>query len=352
MNERSSRFARELRRELEVRSRHWAQGRARIESYGNPPVIVFQPEPPTEEALSLGTTAEYGRHGNFFDPAYKAIAGRPEWMRRFDKIHAQGRALPKAESGRRWRELDSSMSSDALLMNVFCTPDVAEAAAVRRSLGVDGETLPLFGWKARVPLKTGRLDRTEVDMRWGSLLAEAKLTEGDFQTCKASAAEGYRDFDEVFHRDLLPHVVLRTARKRTAIEFAEEFTQEWEETAINEEVAREFHEEIVTRARESERGDIGYAGYQLIRNVLAAHAEGRSFCVIHDERRPDLREAWFQVMAAVKSAEMRVRLKVITWQELAALLPEPLQEFLDLKYGIVRPGKIGARIYETDRSGN
>jgi hypothetical protein len=76
----------------------------------------------------------------------------------------------------------------------------------------------------------------------------------------------------------------------------------------------------------------------LIRNVLAAYAEGCSFCVVHDERRPDLREAWFEVMKAVKSAEMRVRCKVLSWQELAALLPEGLQEFLDLKYGIVRAG--------------
>jgi hypothetical protein len=44
-------------------------------------------------------------------------------------------------------------------------------------------------------------------------------------------------------------------------------------------------------------------------------------------------------MAAVKSAAMRMRLKVLTWQELAAHLPVALQEFLDLKYGIVAPGK-------------
>ncbi|MDR3773434.1 MAG: hypothetical protein P4L26_08820, partial [Terracidiphilus sp.] len=98
--------ARELRRELGARNRLWARDRAHVESYGDPPVIVYAPE-------------EDGRHGNFFDEAYRAIAARPEWMRRFDKIHSQGRAIPKAESGRRWRELDSSMSSDALLMNVF-----------------------------------------------------------------------------------------------------------------------------------------------------------------------------------------------------------------------------------------
>jgi len=82
----------------------------------------------------------------------------------------------------------------------------------------------------------------------------------------------------------------------------------------------------------------GYAGYQLIRNVLAAYATGCSFCVLHDQRRPDLREAWFQVMAAVRSAEMRVRCKVLTWQELASLLPGPLQEFLERKYGIAHAG--------------
>ncbi len=78
----------------------------------------------------------------------------------------------------------------------------------------------------------------------------------------------------------------------------------------------------------------------MIRNVLAAYATDSSFCVIHDQRRPDLREAWYQVMATVKSAELRVRLKVLTWQELAALLPEELQTFLHLKYGIVASGKI------------
>ncbi len=82
----------------------------------------------------------------------------------------------------------------------------------------------------------------------------------------------------------------------------------------------------------------GYASYQLIRNVLAAHAQGASFCVMHDERRPDLREAWFAVMAAVKAADLRVRLRVLTWQEFAVALPSGLQRFLDLKYGIVAAG--------------
>ena len=37
-------------------------------------------------------------------------------------------------------------------------------------------------------------------------------------------------------------------------------------------------------------------------------------------------------------------MKVLTWQELAAVLPGELQEFLDRKYGIVGPGKMVSEI--------
>ena len=319
----SSFYASRLRHELGLRNRKYARGRLHVESYGSQPVIVYAPEGE--------------RHGNFFDASYAAIAARPECMRRFDKIHAQGRALPKAE--RRWRELDSSMSSDALLMNVFCAPGVAESPAVRSALGIEAGETPVFGWKARVPLKSGLFDRTEVDMKWGSLLVEAKLTESDFQTQKATIVEGYRDFDEVFDRELLPRVEIPLGRRKAAVELPEEFTQEWEAPTEDNAVAEAFQAEIVARDYKLAGADAGHAGYQLIRNVLAAFAQECSCCVVHDERRADLREAWFAVMAAVKSAEMRVRCKVMTWQEIAAMVPEELQEFLDVKYGIVAPGR-------------
>ncbi len=334
-------YAGQLRQELTARARRYARGRAHVASYGNPRVIVFPPED--------------GRHGNFFDESYRAIAARPEWMRRFDKIHTQGnRSLPKPEIEhlRRWRELDSSMSSDALLMNVFCAPEVAESATVRAALRVDGVGAPEFGWRARVPLATGRFDRTEVDMRMGSLLVEAKLTEGDFQTREARIVEAYRDFGEVFDRDLLPRVELTQVRRKQAVEFPEAYSQEFE-SLIDTTMPLALVEELqansasVVAADEfnaTRRAEPGYTGYQLIRNVLAAYAAECSFCVLHDERRPDLREEWFKVMAAVKSAAMRVRLKVLTWQELAAYLPAELQEFLDLKYGIVAPGRVASTL--------
>ena len=317
-------YASLLRQEIIECNRRYACGRLHVESYGGNPVIVYAPEE--------------GAHGNFYAPAYAAMTARPEWMRRFDKIHAQGRSLPKptAEPGRRWRELDSSTSSDALLMNVFCTPGVADSAEVRRLLGITEEAEMVFGWKARVPLGKARFDRTEVDMRWGDLLVESKLTESDFQCREATLVEAYRDFDAVFDMELLPKIEFRTRRRREAVELAEEFTQEWEAPCDDDgETARAFHAEIEERADREQPTERGYASYQLIRNVLAAHAIAANFCVIHDERRPDLREAWFRVIAAVKRAEMRVRCKVLTWQELAGALPLGLQEFLDVKYGIV-----------------
>ena len=196
-------YASQLRQELCLRNKQFAAGRPHVESYGSQRVIVYEPHE--------------GGHGNFFDAAYEAIARQPDWMRRFDKIHAQGRALPKAESEKALEGLDSSMSSDSLLMNIFCTPGVAESVAVRDALGVTGSEPPVFGWRARVPLSNGRVDRTEVDMRLGSLLVEAKLTESDFQTRAAPIVEAYRDFDVVFERELLPRIVVAnsgTAERR------------------------------------------------------------------------------------------------------------------------------------------
>lgn len=329
-------YVSQLRQELMARNRLYARARAHVESYGSAPVIVYVPE---DE-----------RHGNFYDPAYASILKNPEWLRRFDKIHTQGaRSLPRPvdDPARRWRELDSSMSSDALLMNFFCTPGVVQSPALRNALGIEAGAEPVFGWKARVPLgndlagKT-RFDRTEVDMRLGSLLVEAKLTESDFQCRAARIVEAYRDFDEVFDRDRLPRVEIATARPRKASEYPENLSQEFE-SEIGDPDTVSVIDPVIRPA-----GEPGYASYQLIRNVLAAYAGGCSFCVIHDERRPDLRQEWFEVMAAVKSAELRVRLKVLTWQELAAWMPEPLQHFLDVKYGIAAPGRVPSQLMDSE----
>lgn len=281
-----------LRQELCARNREFANahGLAHVESYGGMPVIVYEP-------ASDGT-----RHGNFLDASYAAILSRPDWKRRLGKVHARAtQSLPKCERG--WKELDSSMSSDALLMNIFCYPGVVESFGVRSLLGVDLVDSPQFGLKARVPLKNGLFDRTEVDLRLGDLLVEAKLTESDFQTKEESALLCYRDFEEVFNVRALPRLMARA------------------------------NDDSATMGRKR------FASYQLLRNVLAAHAIGCGFCVLLDGRRPDLLESWFAVMRCIAVSGLRLRRKALTWQELSEVLPAPLQHFLDAKYGIVPPGR-------------
>jgi hypothetical protein len=43
---------------------------------------------------------------------------------------------------------------------------------------------------------------------------------------------------------------------------------------------------------------------------------------------------WYAVMRAVKIHDLRLRCKVLTYQELAETLPEELRKFLSAKYGI------------------
>jgi hypothetical protein len=68
--------------------------------------------------------------------------------------------------------------------------------------------------------------------------------------------------------------------------------------------------------------------------VLAAEAEAANFCVLCDARRPDLIEAWYAIMRAVRSYQLQARLRLSTWQELAHVLPPTLSRFLEQKYGI------------------
>jgi len=141
-------------------------------------------------------------HGNFYTPAWTAIRASPEWAARLSKPHSQKRALPPQYQAAA-RELDSSNSSDALLMNCFCPPGASAIGA-----GVMGaEPLPAtpqFGWNAHVALTDGTFNETEVDMRLGDTLVEAKLTEATFTEREKAHVLRYAAVAEVFSLDALP----------------------------------------------------------------------------------------------------------------------------------------------------
>jgi hypothetical protein len=171
-------------------------------------------------------------------------------------------------------------------MNIFCYPRLMTNASLRTLLGIDAGLKPEFGFRPAVPLTKGRVDRTEIDMKLGHLLVEAKLTEGNFQHAPLRLLSRYRDLEEIFDLEKLPIA-----------------------------------------------GNIVHS-YQLIRGVLAAYASSSSFILLCDRRRPDLIDRWFEIMQAVTRCALRSRLGILTWQELSTTLPQRLRQFLVEKYGI------------------
>ena len=269
-----------LRAELSLRGLRFAaaKGLPHERTDGNTPGIIFR-------------CGEEGRHGNFHPLVYEAIVSNGEWMRRLGKVHTASKRM-RARADWQWKELDCANSSDALLMNVFCYPGIVGSRQLRALLGIDDVSVPEFGFKPRTPLCGGKRDNTEIDMRVGDLLLEAKLTESGFQSARPELIARYQDVDAAFNVAELP-----------------------------------MH-------------DGRYVGYQLVRGALAAYANGGRFCVCCDARRPVLIEMWYRVLRAVRPAELRCRLKLLTWQELAAVVPCDLQKFLTEKYGISASGAL------------
>ena len=261
-----------LRRELSQRNvARSAQMMAEM-TYGAVPSVIYCED-------------EAGAHGNFLPVSYQRIRKQADWRARLAKVYTGSRFVPRSGDRTR-RELECANSSDALVMNIFCYPGVLRRPGLCSLLGVAAGIRPSFGFRARIPVKRGGQDRTEMDLKLGGLLVEAKLTEGGFQSARAELVERYRDLETVFDVGRLPFANGK------------------------------------------------YGSSQLIRGALAAHAHEASFAVFCDQRRQDLIEACFEVFAAVLSSELRCRMGVVTWQEIARALPATVKRFLLEKYGI------------------
>ena len=321
--------ASQLRRDLSARAAHLARTRGLLHdvSTGASPTVLFGRD-------------ERGRHGNFHPAAYARICANPDWLSRLAKVHTASRRS-RARHDWQWMELDSASSSDALLMNIFCHPGVFDgahlAAPVATLLNVDRATQPCFGAHPGVPLCTTlkrrtkssapreAVDRTEIDLTLGSLFLEAKLTESDFQTAAPRLIERYRDLETVFDVDHLPQPPLR-------VPHPSQFYRDGWDVNLSDSPSPDLDDSFLNLPARSTR--VRIAGYQLIRNVLAAFAADASFCVLCDARRHDLIETWYAVLSAVHTPTFTHRLKLLTWQELATTLPPDLQNFLATKYDI------------------
>ena len=266
-----------LRRELSARNMGLADAQCRActyeQTFGNIPSVIY--------------AADETGHGNFLAASYRRICADSAWAQRLGKAYTASARVPRS-SDRRRAELECANSSDALLMNIFCYPGLLRRPQICALLGVDPGLRPEFGARARIAMRRREIDRTELDMRLGNLMVEAKLTETGFGSATRERVLRYTAVEDVFDLDELP----------------------WNHA----------------------NGRLH--GYQLVRGALAAEAEGTRFLLLCDQRRTDLHEMWFRVLRAVRSYDLRSRMALLSWQELAATTPPAVQTFLAAKYGI------------------
>jgi len=216
---------------------------------------------------------------SFHPEAYSNILKHPDWIDRTKKAH------PNVQGA---KEMQSSNSSDALLMNIFCHPLIGKWAGVGKLLGADMGSVT-FGVRAEVQLKSGDADKTEIDLALSDTFCEAKLTESDFTRKRPTVVENYAGLHDIFHSEALPH-----------------------------------------------RGN-DYDNYQIIRNLLASAQHGRKHILLCDERRTDLVRRYMTTVSCLRDVGLRMKCRVVFWQEVLTECGESLRQWIEEKYGMRQP---------------
>lgn len=221
---------------------------------------------------------------NFNNDSWSVIKNNADYLSRTLKAHSSFDSTnPKGE-------MQSSNSSDALLMNIFCHPKINNWKGIKQLLQVNDLSHLKFGFEPGIALEDGTIDRTEVDLSIldgdSKIFCESKLTETDFVFQPLSKFERYTHFKTIFEPKYLP--------------------------AFNSQVGN----------------------YQLVRNILAAYEFNAKFYLFIDARRPDLAKSFYQTVRCIKDIGLRQRCEIYYWQDIACYCGEELQDYLKDKYGI------------------
>ena len=208
--------------------------------------------------------------------SFDAIRKNAAWLSRTQKPHQN---LPGE------KEIQSSNSSDALLMNIFCHPKLISWEGVVDVLGFKPEN-PTFGFKALVEKKGTDGDKTEIDMVIGNYFIEAKLTEANFTKKNVVEVNKYGKLDQHFHSNCLP----------------------------------------------IQNGC--YQNYQIIRNLLAAIQHKKQHLLLCDERRPDLARSYMEMVCCLRGQHIRKTCRVVFWQEVQRSCGKNLGLFIQSRYGL------------------
>ena len=212
----------------------------------------------------------------FYNASFENISKHKDWLERTQKPHQNVANV---------MEMQSSNSSDALLMNIFCHPKIASWKGVADVLGfVPAE--PVFGFKALVEKDGTRGDNTEIDMLVGNYFVEAKLTEEDFTEKEMEEVKKYTNLRLCFDTGSLP---------------------------------------VQNNC---------YQNYQIIRNLLAAIQHKKQHMLLCDERRPDLVRRYMETVCCLRDPQHRKNCRVVFWQEIQRACGNELGAFLRSRYDL------------------
>lgn len=224
---------------------------------------------------------------NFHTESWKNIKSIKHLLARTKKVHSH---FPHSTTP--ILEMQSSNSSDALAMNIFCHPDIGKWTGVQKLLNISSLAAVDFGFKAKVSKMVGNIaesDATEIDVYFkGEIIGECKLTEESFTSKDKTTVEQYVKFKEIFHIGKLS------------------------------------------------QSDNEYHNYQLIRNILAAEQHKCRFLLFCDMRRPDLARHFIETVSCIQDRylDLRTNCWIIYWQDIALAAGKDLKLFLKEKYGI------------------
>ncbi len=209
---------------------------------------------------------------SFFPETYGNICTNVDYKKRLDKPHSN---VPN------FKEMQSSNSSDALLMNFFAHPQIKEWKSVRDLLSINKSDNIEFGWNPQFPNETNH--KTEIDMKIGNSIFEAKLTEKDFTSKELQIVLGYSNVEKLIDLQSLTH-------------------------------------------------DNVVSNYQLIRNLLTAKQYDYRFNLLIDESRIDLIREFYKVKNAITDQQLGEKFNFITWQEISNCVGADLKQFITEKY--------------------
>lgn len=211
---------------------------------------------------------------NFIEDSFDNIQKNEDWFLR---------TLKKNNSLLNTLEMQSSNSSDALLMNIFCYPKINQWKGIKQLLGTDDLNDIKFGWNPFFENEDLK-QPTEIDMKIGNHIFEAKLTENNFTQKEKKIVKNYSDFSKVFDLEKLNII------------------------------------------------EDKYESYQLIRNILTAYKYNYSFTLLIDETRTDLIRFLITIIKAININELQNKINFVTWQEIAHVCGKDLKDYLENKY--------------------